>query len=120
MPRGQLTQPLDKGSFCANRQRDCRLPDVYTAVNAAAARAALDQFAEAFRLASKKDWDALKRVVLSLYARGLTTGEISAHFEQIRPEGGLHIQVSFPATDSPPPGPRHDNATGDRRPVPPS
>jgi signal transduction histidine kinase len=36
-----------------------------------------------------------------------------------RPDGGLHIQVSFPATNSPPPGPWHDNATGDRRPAPP-
>jgi signal transduction histidine kinase len=41
---------------------------------------------------------------------------IAAH---ARPEGGLHIQVSFPASNSPRPAPRHD-ATGDRRPVPPS
>jgi signal transduction histidine kinase len=35
-----------------------------------------------------------------------------------QPEGGLHIQVSFPASNSPPSTPWHDNATGDRRPVP--
>jgi signal transduction histidine kinase len=40
---------------------------------------------------------------------------IAAH---ARPEGGLHIQVSFPASNSPPSTPSHDNATGDRRPVP--
>jgi len=35
-----------------------------------------------------------------------------------QPEGGLHIQVSFPATNSPPPRPRHNNVTADRRPHP--
>jgi signal transduction histidine kinase len=44
-------------------------------------------------------------------AHGATIG---AHAQ---PEGGLHIQVSFPATNSPPPGPSHNNATVDRRPV---
>jgi signal transduction histidine kinase len=40
---------------------------------------------------------------------------IAAH---ARPEGGLHIQVSFPASNSPPSTPWHDNAPGDTRPVP--
>jgi signal transduction histidine kinase len=39
---------------------------------------------------------------------------IAAH---ARPEGGLHIQVSFPVDNSPPSTPWHDNSPGDRRPV---
>jgi signal transduction histidine kinase len=50
--------------------------------------------------------------------RAIATAHDAVIAARARPEGGLHIQVSFPASNSPLTAPRHDNATGDRHPVP--